>query len=274
MYPFRYCTVADIKSYSSVVEGDDVILEKIELWSSVINSYTGKVFVPIYYNDEYEQLYDDRFVMGDFVSILEMSSPVVVPFSRRELSDVPFTSSSSIVDGSYPLMEDPSIIYTMVDVTGFFGNISKIRAKISTTVVGSHAIGSDSLSLDSTVGVTEGQILLIDNYVTAIVTAVCDNNIVKVDAIASEVLDGDSVVIYGKINRDIVYCMQELVIKKGFGLDAQNELRFQQSLVMEKTDAYMYKLGEVPKPYSVGTGILEVDRILERYREHVSLRMI
>ena len=51
-------------------------------------------------------------------------------------------------------------------------------------------------------------------------------------------------------------------------------LKFQEQLIMEQTDNYMYRLANAVEPYGTGTGILEVDRILTRYKESVDIRLI
>ena len=277
MYPFRYTTINEARQYSGTVDDDEKVLQKIELWSHIINDYTGKVFVPMYYDGKLEQLFDDRFIMTGFVSILEMSSPVEVTYGYRDIVDVPYVTDLLSSDDPTTISTGSSLLYRYVDVVGHFGNIQRNRAKVTTAVSGAVAVGGKNIILDSISNINAGDILLIDNYITAIVVECCGNNTVAVDPIALGIEDGSEVVVYGSMLPDILYCVSELISKKGFGITEQRNLRFQEKLVQEQTDSYMYRLAGNSPDYGYGadgTGILEVDRILERYKEQVDLRLI
>jgi len=279
MYPFRYCTVAEAKAYSGTEQGVDEILRQIELWSETINRITGKWFTPLYFAGQMEQLYDGRFVMRGKVPIIEISEPVEADFSPNGgYKDLPFDTEHVVVQSAEDNAEYSSLLYSQVSVAGYFGWLNHARTKVTTTVTTAAAEGSDTLVFDSTAGMSKGSVVLIDNYVSAIICEVCDDHIVKVDPLAESVAVDDEVIVFGRIPRDIVYCTQELVAKKGGGLQAQRSYQFQQMMVSETTDSYTYRLADPgASAYginSVGTGINEVDKILMRYRTNVDVRLI
>ena len=279
MYPFRYCTVQEAKSYSGSEQSAEEILRQIELWSETINRITGKWFVPVYYSGEIEQLRDERFVMPNMVPIIEMSEPVIAEFSPNGgYEDIPYETETVTENVVGDAVEVNSLLYTRVSVAGYFGWLNHARAKVTTTVTISAAELSDILVLESTVGIKKNDIVLVDNYVSAIVCEVCDATRIKVDPIAEGVESGDTVVVFGRMLKDIVYCTQELVAKKGGGLQSQRNFQFQQMMVSETTDSYTYRLADPgARMYgidSIGTGILEVDRMLMRYRTNADVRLV
>ena len=278
MYPFRYCTVKDARAYSRLENDEREILTRIELWSTVINEFTGMWFTPVYYDGMIKQMYDDVFCFPNKVPVIEMSAPVEVAFSPMGgVERVPYTTT--LIDttvGSYLAGYSGSLLYSQVAVDGYFGWLQHNRSKIATTVSSAVAVGATQIPVASNAGIVPGDVVLADGWVTAIVCEICNDGSLGVDPIADSIPQDAPLVVFGKINPQISFCVKELIAKKGFGTAEQSQLRFQQMLVSETTDSYTYRLaepGRIDGTY-YGTGIAEVDSMLMRFKPMTDVRLI
>jgi len=177
-----------------------------------------------------------------------------------------------MISGLFPGGPKGSIV-----VDGVFGWLDPIKAKVSTTLSADLVTDATSIAVVSAAGFDKRDVILVDNRLYAVVTAVsAATNTLTVDGIGTlpaTISRNKSVVTWGKVPRQIqdltTYLVNEFL---GENTARDNDVRFidPSRLKKEVTDRYSYELFPTASSGGSITGSIRHDMAIRRFSRPAS----